>query len=103
MLVGVVLAVAGLYLLSGGISGIGRGEVLTVGAALFFALHIVVLGEVSGHHDPIRLTMWQAFTVGVCCLVPGAFRPAGYAFEDRRVAGRRVLRGGRDRPWRSGA
>jgi drug/metabolite transporter (DMT)-like permease len=75
-----VLAVAGLYLLSGGISGIGWGEVLTVGAAFFFALHIVVLGEVSGHHDPIRLTMWQAFTVGVCCLVPGAFAPGGYAF-----------------------
>ena len=80
VLVGVVLAVAGLYLLSGGISGIGWGEVLTVGAAFFFALHIVVLGEVSGHHDPIRLTMWQAFTVGVCCLVPGAFAPGGYAF-----------------------
>jgi drug/metabolite transporter (DMT)-like permease len=80
VLIGVVLAVAGLYLLSGGISGIGWGEVLTVGAAFFFALHIVVLGEVSGHHDPIRLTMWQAFTVGVCCLVPGAFAPGGYAF-----------------------
>jgi drug/metabolite transporter (DMT)-like permease len=81
VLVGVVLAVAGLYLLSGGIAGIGRGELLTVGAAFFFALHIVVLGEVSGHHDPIRLTMWQALTVGAACLIPGAFAPGGYSFD----------------------
>lgn len=81
VMVGVVLAVAGLYLLSGGIAGIGTGEVLTVGAAFFFALHIVVLGEVSGHHDPIRLTMWQALTVGVCCFVPGIFAPGGYSFD----------------------
>jgi len=81
VLVGVVLAVAGLYLLSGGIAGIGTGELLTVGAAFFFALHIVVLGEVSGHHDPIRLTMWQALTVAVCCFVPGFFAPGGYSFD----------------------
>ena len=81
VLIGVGLAVTGLYLLSGGIAGIGRGEVLTMGAAFFFALHIVVLGEVSGHHDPIRLTMWQAVTVGLACLVPGAFAPGGYSFD----------------------
>jgi drug/metabolite transporter (DMT)-like permease len=81
VLIGVVLAVAGLYLLSGGVDGIGRGELLTVGAAFFFALHIVVLGEVSGHHDPIRLTMWQALTVGAACFVPGLFAPGGYSFD----------------------
>ena len=81
VIIGVVLAVAGLFLLSGGIDGIGTGEALTVGAAFFFALHIVVLGEVSGHHDPIRLTMWQALTVGVCCFFPGFFAPGGYTFD----------------------
>ncbi len=81
VIVGVVLSVVGLYALSGGIDGIGRGELLTVGAAFFFALHIVVLGEVSAHHDPIRLTMWQAWTVGLACLVPGAFAPGGYQFD----------------------
>ena len=79
--VGVVLAVSGLFLLSGGVAGIGRGELLTVGAALCFALHIVILGEVSGRHDAVRLTMWQALTVGVACLVPGAFAPGGYSFD----------------------
>jgi len=81
VLVGVLLATAGLSLLSGGTAGIGRGEVLTVGAAFFFALHIVVLGEVSERHDPIRLTMWQALTVGVCCFFPGFFAPGGYSFD----------------------
>ena len=78
---GVVLSVAGLYALSGGIAGLGRGELLTMGAAFFFALHIIVLGEVSGRHDPIRLTMWQALTVGGACLIPGAFAPGGYSFD----------------------
>lgn len=81
VVIGVVLAVAGLWALSGGGTGLGRGEVLTLGAAFFFALHIVVLGEVSGRHDPLRLTMWQAFTVGAACLVPGAFAPGGYGFD----------------------
>lgn len=78
---GVALAVAGLYLLAGGVSGIGRGEALTLGCALFFALHIVVLGEVATRHDAIRLTLWQAMTVGVLCLVPGAFADDGYRFD----------------------
>ncbi|WP_421118340.1 DMT family transporter [Aquihabitans daechungensis] len=81
VLIGVLLAVAGLFLMSGGTEGIGRGEFLTVGAAFFFALHIVVLGEVSGHHDPIRLTLWQALTVAVCCFLPGFFAPGGYSFD----------------------
>jgi drug/metabolite transporter (DMT)-like permease len=81
VIAGVVLAVAGLYALSGGIDGIGRGELLTVGAAFCFALHIVILGEVASRHDPIRLTMWQALTVGGACLVPGAFAEGGYAFD----------------------
>lgn len=77
--VGVVLAVVGLLLLSGGVSGFGEGELLTVGAAACFAIHLVVLGEVSGHHDPVRLTFWQVATVAAAYLVPGAFAHGGYA------------------------
>lgn len=81
VLIGVLLAVAGLFFLSGGVDGIGRGELLTICGAFFFALHIVVLGSVSERHDPIRLTMWQALTVGVCCFFPGFFAPGGYSFD----------------------
>jgi drug/metabolite transporter (DMT)-like permease len=81
VVVGVVLAVAGLAFLSGGVAGLGRGEVLTMGAALAFAVHIVVLGEVAGRHDPIRFTFWQVLTVGAVCLVPGAATEGGYGFD----------------------
>src|SRR5262249_54297128 len=81
VLVGVLLAVAGLFLLSRGTHGLGGGGLLTNGGAVFFALHIVVRGEVSERHDPIRLTMWQALTVGVCCFFPGFVAPGGYSFD----------------------
>ncbi len=81
VIVGVTVAVAGLVLLSGGATGFGRGEALTVGAALAFALHIVVLGEVAGRHDPIRLTFWQVLTVGLACAGPGLLAEGGYRFD----------------------
>jgi drug/metabolite transporter (DMT)-like permease len=72
-LVGVVLAVAGLVLLTGGAdTGFGRGEALTLGCAVAFAAHLVFLGEVAPRHDPVRLTTVQLATVGVACLVPAA-------------------------------
>lgn len=81
VVLGVVLAVLGLVLLSGGASGFGFGEALTVGAALAFALHIVVLGEVAERHDPVRLTLWQVLTVAAACSVPGLVAPGGYRFD----------------------
>ncbi|MGH9229256.1 MAG: DMT family transporter [Acidimicrobiales bacterium] len=71
--VGVVLAVAGLALLTGGAdTGFGRGEVLTLGCAVAFAAHLVFLGVVAPRHDPVRLTTVQLTTVGAACLVPAA-------------------------------
>lgn len=81
VVIGVVLAVAGVYLLSGGaVGGFGRGEGLTVLCALAFAVHIIVLGSVATRHDPVRFTMWQVATVAVWCAVPGLLSPGGYAF-----------------------
>jgi drug/metabolite transporter (DMT)-like permease len=77
--VSIVLAVGGLALLTGGETGLGRGEVLTLGCALCFAAHIVVLGEVATRHDPVRLTAIQAATVGVGCGIPG-LALGGYSF-----------------------
>ena len=68
-LVSLVLAVAGLLLLTGGPdTSFGRGEVLTLGCAVAFAAHIVILGQTAEHHDAIRLTCVQVTTVGVACL-----------------------------------
>ncbi len=79
MIAGVALAVVGLVLLSGGTSGFGRGEWLTLGCAVCFALHLVVLGRVTRRHDAVRLTFIQVATVGLGCLVPGVFG-GGYSF-----------------------
>ncbi|MEJ7583608.1 MAG: DMT family transporter [Acidimicrobiales bacterium] len=79
VLTGVALAVVGLILLSGGVSGFGRGEWLTLVCALCFAAHLVLLDRVTTQHDPVRLTFWQVLTVGAVCLVPG-FGSGGYGF-----------------------
>ena len=68
----VVLAVGGLLLLAGGLDGFGRGEVLTLGCALAFAAHILVLGRTSHRYDAVRLTCWQIAVVSLSCAVPGA-------------------------------
>jgi len=95
--VGVALAVVGLGALSsagdgggsgagiagfttGLLRGFGTGELLTMCSAVAFAFHIVILGEVSQRHDPIRLTLWQILTVGGACAIPGRFLGEGYAF-----------------------
>jgi drug/metabolite transporter (DMT)-like permease len=67
-LISLVPAVAGLVLLTGGAdSAFGRGEVLTLGCAVAFAAHIVIVGETAGRHDAIRFTCVQVTTVGLAC------------------------------------
>ncbi|MGH9209444.1 MAG: DMT family transporter [Acidimicrobiales bacterium] len=69
-LAGIVLAVAGLVLLTGASdTGIGRGEILTLGCALAFGAHILILGDTADKHDAVRFTFVQMATVGVACLV----------------------------------
>lgn len=79
IIVGVALAVVGLVLLSGGTSGFGKGEWLTLVCAASFAAHLVLLDRVTSLHDPVRLTFWQVLTVGTACLLPG-FWSGGYGF-----------------------
>lgn len=78
-LAGVVVATAGLVLLTGEGAGIGKGELLTLGCAVAFAVHIVLLAELAPRFDTMRLTAIQLAVVGLLCLVPGAFL-GGYAF-----------------------
>lgn len=82
---GVILAFAGLVLLTGDAIGsvdVDKGELLTLGCALAFAVHIVVLSQVAPRYDTITLTAVQLAFVGAACLLPGAFL-GGYAFPAR--------------------
>ena len=83
-LVGIVVAVVGLVLLtdpggSGDVAGFGKGEVLTLGCALAFAAHVLILGETAHRHDPMRLAAIQVTVVGGACAVPGLWL-GGYRF-----------------------
>ncbi|HEX2039646.1 MAG TPA: DMT family transporter [Acidimicrobiales bacterium] len=85
VLVGVVLAFTGLVLLSAedvGRIGLGKGELLTLGCALAFAVHIVLLSNLAPRYDTVTLTAVQLAFVGTACLVPGTLL-GGYAFPAR--------------------
>lgn len=65
---GVALAVVGLWLLSGSSGGgwtVGDTRVLL--CAFAYASHMIVLGSMGRDHDPMELTLVQLLTVAVAC------------------------------------
>jgi drug/metabolite transporter (DMT)-like permease len=70
-LIGVGLATVGLFLLTGKGVALGKGELLTMGCAFCFALHILVLAEFAPRFDTLRLNAVQLGVVGAACLLPG--------------------------------
>ena len=68
--VGVALATAGLFLLAGDGLRLGAGEVLVLGCAVAFAVHILLLDRFAADVDVVRLTAFQLVAVGVAALVP---------------------------------
>ena len=76
---GIALALVGVFLLNDATLALGRGEALTLGCALAFAVQIVMLAELSPKHDTHRINAVQLGVVAVGCLVPGFFL-GGYDF-----------------------
>lgn len=67
-LMGVALAVAGLWLLSGGgAGGWNVGDTRVLLCAVAYSAHIIVLGSVGREHDVRPLTLVQLVTVAVAC------------------------------------
>jgi len=73
----VALATVGLALLSLNGWSVGIGELLTLGCAVFFAIHIVGLGEWSSQYEPYGFSLLQIGTVAVISLI--AATPGGIA------------------------
>lgn len=69
---GVVLAAAGLYLLTGARPTLGTGEALTLGCAFAYAVNILAISRAVRHVDPVRLTAMQLAVVAAGAAVPGA-------------------------------
>jgi len=66
---GALLAVIGLYLLSGtGGAGIHRGDGLVLLSAIFFAFHVLLIGRIAGRAPATRLA---AIQFAVCSVLSG--------------------------------
>jgi drug/metabolite transporter (DMT)-like permease len=64
----VLLAAAGLYLLtSPGAMGFNPGDLLTLGCAAAFTLHIVTTERAAPRYDPLPLAFWQIATTAIAC------------------------------------
>lgn len=76
---GVGFCLAGLILLSGvGADSwqLGRGELLTLACAFFFALHVIVVGRMCHIHDALLTNAVQLGVVAVGCALWIPFAPA---------------------------
>jgi len=67
----VLVALAGTVLLAGGISGMGTGDLLVLGCAVMFALHIVVLSRWSPSLRAAPLAMVQMGSAALLFTVAG--------------------------------
>ena len=61
----VLLALAGSYLLCGGIGSIGRGEVMVIICAFIYSMHILVIDRYAANCDCIRLSCIQFVTASI--------------------------------------
>lgn len=66
---GALLALAGLYLLSVGDGfQVAHGDVLQLGGAFCWAVHVLVMGYLAKRYDPLRLTFIQFITCAALSL-----------------------------------
>ena len=79
VLLGVALAVAGLWLLTGGMSGsagtTAKGDLLTIGCAVAFAFYIVLLEPAARVHPSTPLVAAQLWMVALLALAALPFVP----------------------------
>ena len=74
---GLVVATAGLYLLTGATLELSRGELFTLAAAALFALHIVYIGSHTRRLHPVPFTTMQLAVIALCAIPPTAAEGTG--------------------------
>lgn len=77
--VAVVVTTVGLWLLTGGVDSVGKGEVLTLGCAAAFAFHVLFIGHWAPRFDVRWFMGLQLAWVSAACFVPGLVQ-GGFAF-----------------------
>jgi drug/metabolite transporter (DMT)-like permease len=70
----VLLAGAGAFLLStGGTFEVRAGDVIELVGALFWTLHVIMLGKYASRFEPLSFSLGQLVVCGLCNLVIGLF------------------------------
>jgi drug/metabolite transporter (DMT)-like permease len=81
-IVAVALAGAGAFLLStGGRFEIRTGDALELGGALFWAVHVIVLGKFASKFEPVSFSVGQLAVSGILNLFVGVFVEDGIALH----------------------
>jgi drug/metabolite transporter (DMT)-like permease len=79
--------VAGAFLLStGGRFEVRAGDALELASALFWALHVVVLGKFASRFDSMSFSVGQLVVCGLLNLIVGAFTESFPTFSGSLVA-----------------
>jgi drug/metabolite transporter (DMT)-like permease len=77
VLAGIVIALIGLYLLTGADVHLGRGELLTLACAVLFAMHIVYISAYTNLLRPMQFGALQIGAVALLSVAPAAGQGAG--------------------------
>ncbi|AIY90332.1 DMT family transporter [Geoglobus acetivorans] len=78
--VAVILAFAGIYLLSG-YSGFNYGDLLILLCAIAFALEIAMISHYAKNLNPLSLAGWQVVAVGMFSALPAVFTTDRFALN----------------------
>ena len=78
VILGLLLAVIGLYLLcfSNGISNVYLGDLIIIACGIFFALQIIFVDKYNDHIDAIKFGAWQFLVCGILSMI------MSFIFED---------------------
>jgi drug/metabolite transporter (DMT)-like permease len=77
VLVGIVVATVGLYLLTGANVHLGKGELFTLACAVLFAWHIVYIGAYTHVLAPLQFGSLQIGAVALLSVAPAAGQGVG--------------------------
>lgn len=67
-----LLGVIGLLFLTGGLSEFQHGDLLALACAIFFAVHIGLIGRFASDVDIIKLAIWQMFICAILAFITAA-------------------------------
>nr|WP_108003943.1 DMT family transporter [Mycoplana dimorpha] len=71
-LIGLLIAIMGIVVLKGGLSGLSAGnpagDGLAIVAALFYAGYMLAIARLRGRFDTVRVMLWSTLSAAVCLL-----------------------------------